>query len=556
MIFEEASAVAFVLGLKDEDPEVSRLLCESPPMEELISAPCQDAVEEQHLSSPRSERHRSREEDPAPAAAPRKDARETDAKKGVASAAGAAPLSPLRFERVHVPRFAGDGVPSTRFSVAARDADTDAGGAHASADAHHDEGRRTILKRPESLPLPDEDEERAITSGIGLLLRDGGGSAGRSGRSQREILDGMRVTMYLPDTSALAVMVQRDALVYQAIQAALDAALERPAGDGGAPGGAAAADCYELRMHEGGGEPDEDFPALERRALVGHFSDGDSCEFCLRRIPGQSLPSGAGTEAKETRSGSSRGSGKATMRVMLTGLSRENAITLPIARDTRACDLLPKAMGMLLRGQRHLAEEYALHLSEKDAGRLYMIETELEGRARVYPLWQEHVEALALRRKAYADSPRPDLVARQQEGRGAHAARGDDVAEPGGEDERVAVGSFMLNDVLAAVYKEWNVVKTNRHGKRQPRVIGVDAYNIYNSLRESHTTKGVHRAERPISQVQKVTWEETDPHAFSITYRERVDETTVRYRAESAFDAAEIVAKIQYLVDRRRRLAT
>ena len=39
----------------------------------------------------------------------------------------------------------------------------------------------------------------------------------------------------------------------------------------------------------------------------------------------------------------------------------------------------------------------------------------------------------------------------------------------------------MFNDVTVAMYKEWEIVKKNKYGKRQSRMLGIDLHKIYNS---------------------------------------------------------------------------
>ena len=39
----------------------------------------------------------------------------------------------------------------------------------------------------------------------------------------------------------------------------------------------------------------------------------------------------------------------------------------------------------------------------------------------------------------------------------------------------------MFNDVTVAMFKEWAVVKKNKYGKKQSRMLGVDLNRIYNS---------------------------------------------------------------------------
>lgn len=39
---------------------------------------------------------------------------------------------------------------------------------------------------------------------------------------------------------------------------------------------------------------------------------------------------------------------------------------------------------------------------------------------------------------------------------------------------------FLFGNVSAAKYQEFNVVKINKRGKKQVRVLGIDGFNIYN----------------------------------------------------------------------------
>jgi len=42
-------------------------------------------------------------------------------------------------------------------------------------------------------------------------------------------------------------------------------------------------------------------------------------------------------------------------------------------------------------------------------------------------------------------------------------------------------GTFMFNDVTAAMFKEWKVIKKNKYGKKQNRMLGIDLHKVYNS---------------------------------------------------------------------------
>lgn len=53
----------------------------------------------------------------------------------------------------------------------------------------------------------------------------------------------------------------------------------------------------------------------------------------------------------------------------------------------------------------------------------------------------------------------------------------------------------MFNDVTAAMFKEWHVIKKNKYGKRQQRMLGIDLNKIYNRkvgervIKSRNTTK-------------------------------------------------------------------
>jgi hypothetical protein len=44
----------------------------------------------------------------------------------------------------------------------------------------------------------------------------------------------------------------------------------------------------------------------------------------------------------------------------------------------------------------------------------------------------------------------------------------------------------LFGSISAAKYQEFNVIKINKRGKRQVRVLGIDGFNIYN-IRKAKT---------------------------------------------------------------------
>jgi len=105
---------------------------------------------------------------------------------------------------------------------------------------------------------------------------------------QRNLAPSVYLTVFLPDRSPLRVRVRERATVHDCINEVLRAARKEqgmPTTLRALPGDAW---CYELRMHEQHGEPDLDFPALERDRRMRHFSSAGfgANEYCLVEVEG------------------------------------------------------------------------------------------------------------------------------------------------------------------------------------------------------------------------------------------------------------------------------
>jgi hypothetical protein len=100
------------------------------------------------------------------------------------------------------------------------------------------------------------------------------------------------------------------------------------------------------------------------------------------------------------------------------------------------------------------------------------------------------------------------------------------------------------------VYQEWPIVKKNKFGRMQERMLGIDESKIYNAKRDGATSV-VHRAQRDISTVRKVEALSEDNRGFRITFEDDGEINDIEYFCESVRDRAEIVAKINYLIAKR-----
>lgn len=113
-------------------------------------------------------------------------------------------------------------------------------------------------------------------------------------------------------------------------------------------------------------------------------------------------------------------------------------------------------------------------------------------------------------------------------------------------------------------YKEWNVIKKNKFGKKQERIFGIKGRTIYNGKRNQPppvgvTTGGsqnpslltslnnVQRAERDISNINNLEKSPTDPKSFIITWRDNNDIYRLEYFCETKSDLDDIYARLEFL---------
>ena len=81
--------------------------------------------------------------------------------------------------------------------------------------------------------------------------------------------------------------------------------------------------------------------------------------------------------------------------------------------------------------------------------------------------------------KVFADAPRPQDDPRR---------RSLEAREP--PEEAARATDFVFSDVTAARYKEYAVIKVNKRGVRQERVLGIDRERFYNIARSGDAEAG------------------------------------------------------------------
>jgi len=101
------------------------------------------------------------------------------------------------------------------------------------------------------------------------------------------------------------------------------------------------------------------------------------------------------------------------------------------------------------------------------------------------------------------------------------------------------------------VLQEWKIIKTNRNGKRQERVLGIDGSKIYNSKRLDKqrvlaSSQVTHR-ERDILEVKTIEISGNDNKSFKIKYKE-ASKGEHEYTCETQQQCQEIVGKVQFIM--------
>ena len=338
--------------------------------------------------------------------------------------------------------------------------------------------------------------------------------------------------------------------------------------------------CYELRLHEDDGYPDTDMPALDRSRKVKHFSTGGVHEYCLCRIP--SVKPDVMTDKRRLEKinkvkggGAAAGGGgnagfiKIFMKLDRRGGSNSAYILALNGKGAkggagggggaRMCmmDLLPL---LEKKAKVHLpAAQLEFRLQQDDRKELKHTNGILNMTDDIRRL---NIEAVDLCSKKYADAPRrpqPPKDLGQTESKNVNKSSflmKASEADP---------NSFGFNMVTGANYQQWEVIKTNKFNRKQHRIMGVDLQTIYNMKvakdkfgnRMRHKARAgpanTHRPERRVLDIIRCDFREDTTTGFYLVFREDSGSSiTVEYDALNARDAAEIVAKVKYLMDHHR----
>ena len=125
---------------------------------------------------------------------------------------------------------------------------------------------------------------------------------------------------------------------------------------------------------------------------------------------------------------------------------------------------------------------------------------------------------------------------------------------------------FLYNDISAARLKEFEVIKINNRGKRQPRVLGIDGFNIYNDKTASDKSRGsilksilgksffkVKRKTRPLDSLIQIS--RLNNKTISMVFKEKKGTKKREFECGTEDNCSEIIAKINYLLNKKNNPA-
>eukprot|EP00760_Papus_ankaliazontas_P010204 PhM_4_TR14223/c0_g1_i1/m.66625 len=96
-------------------------------------------------------------------------------------------------------------------------------------------------------------------------------------------------------------------------------------------------------------------------------------------------------------------------------------------------------------------------------------------------------------------------------------------------------------------YREYEVIKINKYGVRQPRVIGIDTERIYNMFQAGGRGQRTKNPERFLSEIVEVRDFPDRPNYFEIEYTRASRYDRDQIECSNAWVCQEIIAKVRYL---------
>jgi len=359
----------------------------------------------------------------------------------------------------------------------------------------------------------------------------------------------MRLTIYLPDYSMIKVDLEEACTFGKAIVRVLAVHKEKglqPALAYSNP------QIYELCMHEGDGEPDRDFAFDKNKKVKEHYNPQrpDVNEYCLCESDDDAHPRN-GSDLRDSESTFGEANFEAMENTVLVTIPSAAAVGnlgscgnlfFQFTDTMKLRDLLP------LIAQKHkiaiFTEFYSFLISSEDQARLKLMSNVVDNDTIITSIG---TKKFALHKRIFQDNPKMQAIKRRP---AANPGNGHLMLGINAGGKGAPVGPAVYDQAVNIAYQEWNVIKKNNLGRKQERVLGIDAVKIYNFKRgESRGQSDVRHPDRDISTILNVSSTGVDTTGFKIHFSD-AHVYDIEYLCASNFEKNEIMTKLSFIMAR------
>ena len=366
----------------------------------------------------------------------------------------------------------------------------------------------------------------------------------------------LTLTIYLFGSSdSLSVAVQKNATIEQCIQKTISAYVRSPVNKTNPLRYPTHVEAYTLWLVEDDSQmPDKDF-AVERTMKIGDLG-AEALAFC--EVEGFT----AKEETKMPMDGPLQVVSDITQAVGLKICFEENWTVVAVSPELKLRDVLTLLERKFPEAGYFSPYDFEFRIGvQVDTQLRHAEECGLDMDLQVCALG---VKELKLHRKMYADSP--SLIMGDKFRRDTPTIRQED-------DVKYDPQRLYMTKAQACAYQEFEVIKTNRRGRKQKRILGIDQHRVYN-MTESQAremmrlaTTGhakastiirnkieglfksvTHHPEILIVNIMGVEQDDRSLKEFTLEYREGDEVKKKRYELENSSKVTEVVAKLTKLM--------
>eukprot|EP00698_Gefionella_okellyi_P016283 TRINITY_DN4655_c0_g1_i1.p1 TRINITY_DN4655_c0_g1~~TRINITY_DN4655_c0_g1_i1.p1 ORF type:complete len:506 (-),score=86.49 TRINITY_DN4655_c0_g1_i1:10-1461(-) len=124
-----------------------------------------------------------------------------------------------------------------------------------------------------------------------------------------------------------------------------------------------------------------------------------------------------------------------------------------------------------------------------------------------------------------------------------------DVSQPSEADQQ----PLILSELAAGAYREFPVIKTNKYGVQQERIMGIDHDYVHNKLPSRQQSgflggRKTKKESRAIADITRLAPMQDKPNALVIEWKDGSERIAYTYQCRTKQDAGEILARLKFLM--------